>query len=114
MAFLDHVVKLVTLFGVRTRDSIVCKYASHHPFRVLGDALSVMFDLSFIAGGLLIAVSTDAAVRCNSELCFSAFLMLFPTCLFAGMTITFPINSPRFQSGCKYTRPALLGYQIVS
>ena len=68
MAFLDHVVKLVTLFGVRTRDSIVCKYASHHPVRVLGDALSVMFDLSFIAGGLLIAVSTDAAVRCNSEL----------------------------------------------
>lgn len=27
-----------------------------------------MLDLCFIAGGLLIAVSTDAAVRCDSEL----------------------------------------------
>ena len=33
-----------------------------------------MLDLSIVAGGLLIAVSTDAAVRCDSELwLFSLF-----------------------------------------
>ena len=68
MAFFDHAIKLVTLFGVCTCDSVVREYACQHPFRILGDIFGVVLNLGLVACGLLIAVSTDTAVRCDSEL----------------------------------------------
>lgn len=58
MTFFDHAIKLVTLFGVCTRDSVVREYAYQYPFRILGDVFGVVLNLGLIAGCLLITVST--------------------------------------------------------
>ena len=73
MALVDHAVKLVALLCVGAGNTVVCKNACHHPIRILGNVLRVMLDLSLVAGGLLIAVSTDAAIRCDSELWLFSF-----------------------------------------
>ena len=78
MAFFDHAIKLVTLFGVCTCDSVVREYASQHPFRILGDIFGVVLNLGLVACGLLIAVSTDTAVRCDSELWLLSFFDVVP------------------------------------
>ena len=66
MAFFNHAVKLITFLCVCTCDSVVREYARQHPFRILGDVFGVVLNLGLVAGGLLIAVSADTAVRCDS------------------------------------------------
>ena len=78
MALFDHAVEFITLFGVRTCDSVVCEYARQHPFWILGDVFGVVLNLGLVAGGLLIAVSTDTAVRCDSELWLLSFFNVVP------------------------------------
>ena len=74
MTLVDHAVKLIALLCIGAGDAIVREYACQHPFRILLYEFRVMLDLSLVAGGLLIAVCTDAAVRCDPELWLLSFL----------------------------------------
>ena len=65
---INHTIEFGTLFGVGTGDTVISKNACQLPFWILGNILCIMFNLCVIAGGLLIAVGTDTAVRCDSEL----------------------------------------------
>lgn len=59
-------------------DAIIRKDASQHPIRMILNVLGVVLHLSFVTCSLLIAVSTDAAVRCDSEL---RLFFLLPGCV---------------------------------
>ena len=87
MALIDHAIKLVTLLGVGAGNTIIGEDASQHPVWILGNVLCVMFDLCIVAGSLLIAVSTDSAVRRDSELwllCFFDVVSDLPFCWYEG------------------------------
>ena len=74
---INHLVELLTFFGVGAGDSIIRIYSSQFPFRVSGNIVRVVGNLDFIASGLLIAVCTDTAICCNPEL-WLIFLCLHP------------------------------------
>jgi hypothetical protein len=82
MAFVDHAIKLVTLLSVGAGDAVISKDASQHPVWIFGNVLRVVFDLRIVAGSLLIAVSTDSAVRRDSELWLLSFLDVVPDLTF--------------------------------
>ena len=67
-AGVDHPVKFCSFLSVGAGDTVVGINARQHPVGIFLNVLCVVFHLSFIACSLLIAVCTDAAVRCDSEL----------------------------------------------
>ena len=77
-AFVNHAVELRALFRIGAGDTVVRKDARQHPIRMILNVLGVVFHLSFIACSLLIAVRTDATVRCDSEL---RLFFLLPGCV---------------------------------
>ena len=93
IAVVNHTVKVLTLFCVGAGNTIIGVDTGKFPFRVFLYKFCIMLDLSIVACSLFIAVSTDSAIRRDAKpwLCILLSGMLFPTCLFAGMTITFPI-----------------------
>lgn len=67
-AVINHTVEVLTLFGVGAGNTIIGVDTGKFPFRILLNKFSVMLNLSIVACSLLIAVSTDSAVRRDSEL----------------------------------------------
>ena len=74
-AVINHTIEFFTLFGVGAGDTIISVDSGKFPIRVLLNIFCVVLDLSFITCSLLIAVCTDAAVRCDSEIWLFLFLL---------------------------------------
>ena len=68
LAVVNHTVKVLTFFGVGAGNTIIGVDTGKFPFGVFLHKFCIMLDLSIVACSLLIAVSTDSAIRCDSKL----------------------------------------------
>ncbi len=74
VAVINHTIEFFTLLGVGAGDTVISIDSGKFPIWILLNIFGVVLDLSFITCRLLIAVCTDAAVRCDSELWLLAHL----------------------------------------
>ena len=82
-AIVDHLIEAFAFLGVGSRNTVVCVNACKLSFLISSNIFCVMVHLCFIAACLLIADSTNSAVRCDSELRF-IFFYDFVTCASSG------------------------------
>ena len=112
----NHAVELLTFFGIGAGYSIVSEYSGKLPFLIFLYKIAVMLHLCIVTGGLLIAVGTDTAVRCDPE--FRLYFFVYcvsntPPCRNNCDTFI-QVPSPHFQLSCRHILPVQMGLQIFS
>ena len=113
---LYHAIKFFTLFGVCTRNTVICENPCELPLIIFLYKIGVMLHLCLIAGCLFITVGTDTTVCCNLQfrLDFLIYRIADSFSCQNHRNILTQLLSPRFLSNCRHIQPVQMGQKNIS